>query len=100
MDPFDFQWETKQRKRLEALVGEVARLRHLAAASPGKDDLEAEVERLLFENSELKLLLAVVVRILEDKQLTTPTDFIEATEKVAAELRAREPKPTPTPKKS
>jgi hypothetical protein len=90
MDPLDFQWETKQRKRLESLVGEVARLTKLTRVSTGKEDT-ADMERLRFENSELKLLLAVVVRILEDKQLTTPTDFIEMTEKVAGELRRREP---------
>jgi hypothetical protein len=92
MDPFDFQWESKQRQRLESLVKEVARLSRLSGAPPGKETLESEVERLLFENSELKLLVAVLVRILEEKQLTTPTEFIEMTEKVAAELRPKERK--------
>ena len=92
MDPFDFQWESKQRQRLESLVKEVARLSRLSVAPPGKETLESEVERLLFENSELKLLVAVLVRILEEKQLTTPTEFIEMTEKVAAELRPKERK--------
>ena len=89
MDPFDFQWESKQRQRPESLVKEVARLSRLSVAPPGEETLESEVERLLFENSELKLLVAVLVRILEEKQLTTPTEFIEMTEKVAAELRPK-----------
>jgi hypothetical protein len=92
MDPFDFQWESKQRERMESLVKEVARLGRLNLA-PGKAPPQAEIERLLFENSELKLLVAVVVRILEEKQLTSPTEFIEMTEKVAAELRSKEPGP-------
>jgi hypothetical protein len=93
MDPFDFQWESKQRERLESLVKEVARLGRLDLAPPGKAPSQAEIERLLFENSELKLLVAVLVRILEEKQLTSPTEFIEMTEKVAAELRSKEPGP-------
>jgi len=92
MDPFDFQWETKQRQRLESLVKEVDRLGRLSLVPPSKENLQPEVERLRFENSELKLFVAVLVRILEDKQLTTPTEFIEMTEKVAAELRHRERK--------
>jgi hypothetical protein len=92
MDLFDFQWEAKQQARMESLVKEVNRLTKLTQAPAPKDAAPNELDRLRFEVSELKLLVAVLVRILEAKQLTTPTDFIEMTEQVAAELRPKVPK--------
>lgn len=88
LDKFDFQWETRQREQMEALIKEVARLRKLRAAESQSKGPQDELERLRFENSELKLLVAVIIRILEARELTTPTGFIEMTEKVASELRA------------
>lgn len=89
LDKFDFQWETRQRERMEALINEVDRLRRLKTPVPLTTDPQRELERLRFENSELKLLVAVIIRVLEAKELTSPTGFIEMTEKVASELRAR-----------
>jgi hypothetical protein len=84
IDPFDFQWESKQRTRMEDLIREVDRLKRI---SPATADKEEELERLRFDVSELKLLVGVIVRILESKGLTSPTEFIEMTETIAHELR-------------
>jgi hypothetical protein len=92
MDLFDFQWETKQQERMQSLVDEVNRLTKLTKVPTTKEAPTNELDRLRFEVSELKLLVAVLVRILEAKDLTTPTDFIEKTEQVAAELRPKAPK--------
>ena len=88
LDKFDFQWETRQREHMEALIREVDRLQRLKTPEPKGAGAATELERLRFENSELKLLVAVIIRILEAKQLTSPAEFIEFTEKVASELRA------------
>jgi len=89
LDKFDFQWETRQQVRMEALIKEVDRLRQLKSAPSMGVGMTEELERLRFENSELKLLLAVIIRILEAKGMTTPTEILEMAEGVASELRTR-----------
>jgi hypothetical protein len=88
MDPFDFRWEARQRDRLEALVKEVDRLKRASEPGPKGGSLESRLERLDFENSELMLLVGVLVRILEAKQITTPVEILETIERISAERRA------------
>ncbi|MFO0888124.1 MAG: hypothetical protein U0790_03140 [Isosphaeraceae bacterium] len=88
LDKFDFQWETRQREQMESLIREVDRLRRLKTPDP-KSDATNELDRLRFENPELRLLVAVIIRILEARHMTSPTEFIEMTEQVASELRSR-----------
>jgi len=73
---------------MDALIKEVDRLRRMKTPETKSVMSESDLERLRFENSELKLLVAVIIRILEAKELTTPTELIEMTERVASELRA------------
>lgn len=89
MDPFDFHWEARQRERLESLVQEVDRLKKAAGQARIAESQEACLERLQFENSELMLLVGVLVRILEAKQITTPVEILEMIEQITAERRAR-----------
>ena len=88
LDRFDFQFDTRQREQMDRLIKEVDRLRRLKTPEATPAIPHAELERLRFENSELKLLMAVLIRILEAKNLTTPEEFIEMTEKVASEIRS------------
>ncbi len=67
LEKFDFQWETRQQERMEALVREVDRLRQVKSGESAGGGTTQELERLRFENSELKLPVAVIIRILEAK---------------------------------
>lgn len=69
MDLIDLLWNSSQESRLQDLRGHVDRIR------TERDAAGWDIRKLMEENAELKLRLALLVRLLITKQVITAQEY-------------------------
>ncbi|MFO0841501.1 MAG: hypothetical protein U0797_03740 [Gemmataceae bacterium] len=84
MDLIDLFWNWSQSNRIAELRSEVNRLRDTARAA-GPDPRLAELSELRAQNGELRLYVAVLLRILVAKGLVTREELEKLADQIDAE---------------